>query len=118
MAAILGSVLLVLTLAASAGAECAWVLWEKLELKTPAPSEASWSLHSASVSRPLCEKALTRLWQVRVETNKPGPLAPGIEETTAAPGLVSVRWKQGGGSTTTFYCLPDTIDPRGPTGSK
>jgi hypothetical protein len=37
-----------------------------------------------------------------------------IESARSAPGLVIVHWKQGGGSPTQFYCLPDTVGPRGP----
>ena len=102
--------------AATAYAECAWVLWKQCEVKTPAPTEPSWSIPHAAETRVQCENALARLWQSEVNGNQPGPEKPAIERTQSGPGIVIVNWKQGGGSKTEVYCLPDTVDPHGPKG--
>jgi hypothetical protein len=102
--------------AATASAECAWVLWKQFEVKTPAPTEPSGSIPHAAETRVQCENALARLWQSEVNGTQPGPEKPAIESTQSGPGIVIVNWKQGGGSTTEVYCLPDTVDPRGPKG--
>ena len=102
--------------AATASAECAWVLWKQFEVKTPAPMEPSGSIPHAAETRVQCENALARLWQSEVNGSQPGPEKPAIESTQSGPGIVIVNWKQGGGSKTEVYCLPDTVDPHGPKG--
>jgi hypothetical protein len=102
--------------ATTASAECAWVLWKNFEVKTPAPTEPSGSIPHAADTRVQCENALARLWQSEVNGNQPGPEKPAIESTQSGPGIVIVNWKQGGGSKTEVYCLPDTVDPHGPKG--
>jgi len=102
--------------AATASAECAWALWKQFEVKTPAPTEPSGSIPHAAETRVQCENALARLWQSEVNGSQPGPEKPAIESTQSGPGIVIVNWKQGGGSTTEVYCLPDTVDPRKPKG--
>jgi hypothetical protein len=44
--------------AATASAECAWILWKQFEVKTPAPTEPSGSIPHAAETRVQCENAL------------------------------------------------------------
>ena len=77
-------------LAASASAECAWVLWEEV----PSAS-GSWSLdmgkESAFLTKAACEKRL----KARIRAFAEAPT---------------------GGARPFLRCLPDTVDPRGPKG--
>src|SRR6266849_6210537 len=87
--------------AASAAAECAWVLWSNLISSNPAsryaPSTGGlWTPESAG-TRTKCEKARDRMQT----------LPHGRAE---AAGVV------GPNGQTLFTCLPDTVDPRGPKG--
>jgi hypothetical protein len=103
----------VLTSAATAYAECAWVVWSNLMSSNPAsryaPSTGGpWTPESAG-TRTECEKARDRMQtnSVVVEAMGPGtrPLPHGRAE---GAGVV------GPNGQTLFTCLPDTVDPRNP----
>ena len=81
-------VLSLLTSAASAYAECAWVLWSR------AQGLQNWSPTSGWESRASCEEARQKVAFTPLTT-----LGAAVERTDV-----------------TFTCLPDTVDPRGPKG--
>jgi len=103
-----GLVILVLTLvlsAASASAECAWVLWIRA-----VPTDANgrvigawtpWAPHGVSSTPSGCEGLEPR--------NDPEK----IKRAVHAAGL-----PQDQPGTLQWQCLPDTVDPRGPKGTK
>jgi hypothetical protein len=104
-----------LALAASASAECAWVLWSNFISSNPAsryaPSTGGLWIPESAGTRTECEKARERsqanavTWEAMGKGTR--PLSHGPME---AAGVV------GPNGQTLFTCLPDTIDPRGPKG--
>ncbi len=84
-----------LTSAATASAECAWVVWSytvTLSPKgTPDPDSATWTPVASMSNETECRK-----------------MARGLPETLKNPF--------GGTVTASSTCLPDTVDPRGPKG--
>jgi len=88
------ALLLVLTLASSAWAECAWVLWSSSVL--PFASDQRWSVVGAYSPALGGESACLRradVWNKAAETDQSKKLLSMV-----------------------YTCLPDTIDPRGPKG--
>jgi len=81
-----------LTLATSAFAECAWVLWSKRV------DQADWRIHSSYQTMDDCIKALDS-----IEGIKPGA------RTREKPTVLLL-------TESAAMCVPDTIDPRGPKG--
>ncbi len=99
------------TSAATAYAECAWVLWSNLISSNPAsryaPSTGGlWTPESAG-TRTECEKARDRTQTSSVVAEAMGP---GTQPLGRAEGTGVV----GPNGLILFTCLPDTIDPRGP----
>jgi hypothetical protein len=86
-----------LTSAATAYAECAWVLWGRTDrvIGTGADTkiQVQWVPVGASTAKTECENAL-RQWVEGLVKNRPA-------KATEVPAPV---------------CLPDTVDPRGPKG--
>ncbi len=93
---------------AAASAECAWVLWVRQvaedEERSPAPK-------TAFNTKRECVAFVDKL----LETPARGVRVDGMKGTT--PRTRSV-WSDDGKllHTSEFYCLPDTVDPRGPKG--
>jgi hypothetical protein len=81
--------------AATASAECAWVLWEKTSIfKKDAGLVVSWAVRGdAASTMPGCEAA------ARVVGDSQPKVVTGMKGEKIATG---------------YFCLPDTVDPRGP----
>jgi len=77
--------------AATAHAECAWVLWEERPLKS-----GEWRLATTTVST--------------FETKR------SCDDTAAVANRSEASRAQASEPPSLFRCLPDTIDPRGPKG--
>jgi hypothetical protein len=116
--------LLLLTSAATAYAECAWVLWEDVttfDARGEWPHE--WSIIIASPNPQDCQNFRAAATKDRADRWRNIPRPPGADPTTASPGpSVKSEGNQvtvSGASGVTSYrylCLPDTVDPRGPKG--
>ena len=108
--------LFVLTSAATANAECAWVLWEHrvTPSKEGSPTE-SWLAQDAVETRAVCEAKTEALIQRLVQPRASGSLR-NYERIGDSKGVTMYqgRKEQGVYQTSDFRCLPDTVDPRGP----
>jgi hypothetical protein len=101
--------LTLLTSAAAASAECAWVLWSSLS-ETPDPRSAPQMIYepiSAQASRQECDEAVgVRARVLKKNGWKVFGWSPGAYEMVATQGTKTWR----------YVCLPDTVDPRGGKG--
>jgi hypothetical protein len=87
-----------LAFAASASAECAWVLWQQTRLTTlRPPATDTWDIHGVFEKKAECEAELPRHERLDRQTS-------GYDANTRATTVVR------------HVCLPDTIDPRGSKG--
>ena len=99
--------------AASAYAECAWVLWEQsVDLFPRGPVLEKWTIFKTHEARAACQADIAKLmhpdsaWRVMFEQ------AFGedkVIKTIKRPDGELVMTKHA-------ICLPDTVDPRGPKG--
>jgi len=95
---------LLCAVAATAHAECVWVLWRP----TSAPQRAvtgEWSPDETFETKNECRAGLDRALS-KFKGRKGYEVGGDEVRTTTLPKLV---WR--------FYCLPDTVDPRGPKGA-
>lgn len=84
--------------AATARAECAWVLWEQINAEP-------WALKDGFSDGDSCKRPL------RSGIRKSVSRYPGSEDHGDNTAVIA---KDSGRVTLTFACLPDTVDPRGP----
>src|SRR5574341_351110 len=104
------------TSAATAHAECAWVLWTQLK-KPNLP--ANWQQLSAHESKEKCERErapVVQIFHESLKRAKPGPDNPGGKLVPTDNGFIDQTVDRRVRSTMTYECWPDTVDPRGPRG--
>jgi hypothetical protein len=93
----------------SASAECAWVLWSRVEARAT-PAHDPWGIVQAFPTRVDCVVGM------RILSQKFTASGSTVNED-AGGGSFSAVTKDGG--TFSFgRCLPDTVDPRWPTPKK
>jgi len=87
-----------LTLATSASAECAWILWKQ-------------TVDIAVAMAPPAERDVSKLlvWETRAAYEKK-------QACDDALATEERRLREVGASSPKLVCLPDTVDPRGPKG--
>ena len=104
---------LLLTSAATAHADCAWVFW--LEVTAPPTHESSSRPVSGWGTREACEQALTQ--ELASDSERNTEMDVTVDREAGRPRL----WVRRKGHSEplalySYFCLPDTIDPRGPKG--
>jgi hypothetical protein len=98
---VLLALLYFLALATSASAECAWVLWQNTTRVGPQPQPLGTTPISAYTSKDECEQAGRHEVQAAV--------AHGNRSSSDGLGVRIAD------VIAEYRCLPDTIDPRGPS---
>ncbi len=116
------AVFCVLTSAATASAECAWVLWNdeaRLDYATQAESRL-WHPIAGTVRKTECEARLRQeIDRVAHPDNRPkGALLKVLGDAVQVVVFRSDKPDQQAAGIQTFryVCLPDSVDPRGPKG--
>jgi len=105
----------VFTSAATAHAECAWVLWEENTISRPRQAAwIKWTLHAARQTRADCEAVLDVAWKGAVKLVE---MQPRVTVHWSAPGWFAAAFKNedgtfAGSEEHRFRCFPDTVDPR------
>ena len=98
---------------APAGAECAWVLWQNVSFlfRQPGPPpENLLRMGEIAASKADCEKNLEALVKADATSETRVERQQGLVTRT------DVTRNSGTTITTSYRCLPDTMDPRGPKG--
>ena len=97
----------------AASAECAWVLWRYLtlhDINIPLTGTSEWYVQNGHPTHGECTTERDRKFRhhaagVRVD--------PGTKDFTQNPSNAGLAFtRQGQRQTSTYSCLPDTIDPR------
>jgi hypothetical protein len=102
----MSAVLFLLTSIATASAECAWVLWGFTIDKSA--RMADYSAEEAHATQRECDQG--------VRDFAPALRGQGYSVSGGAAGSRMVLGKKEGTSVK-YFCLPDTVDPRGPKGA-
>jgi len=115
-----------LTSAATAYAECAWVLWSdtrstiKVESGGTYTSSPDVKVVQAEANQTGCEKALDTLVAMAEASAKPAAGATAtVIRLARGRALVTFTYPESNPrlrDLAEYVCLPDTVDPRGPKG--
>jgi hypothetical protein len=99
--------------AASASAECAWVLWQENQLARVDDFRKWWDIHNAYATQAECLGAQQRMWGGIVMDKEGLRKFGNITKIEKVPhSYISTSLKSGGYTSSKLTCLPDTIDPR------
>jgi hypothetical protein len=101
-----------LAFAASASAECAWVLWLNHTGVVTGEEIDLWIPLNASTDNFDCQRVLAATWQANSR-----PANPSDVVTLRASNTIDVVTATGSHSLV-YVCLPDTVNPRGPKETK
>jgi hypothetical protein len=111
MSALILALMLALVLAVPLSeAACVWVLWDHETVTARGVSEQKWIIRGTWTDEARCLTSLDM--RVRQATEQ-GALVTGSE-----PRELVHSGAHGSSLARTLYCLPDTIDPRGPKGGR
>ena len=105
----------VLAVAASASAECAWVMWSQVH----SPDPAGWTLQTAYPSVKACAKALDereKAGRKATYVTEDGRKITGIVDRRAETDLFQLYGRDASHGGIAWQCFPDTVDPRGAKG--
>src|SRR6267142_2354288 len=100
-----------LAVAASASAECAWVLWSQVHNPNPGP----WTLQTAYPGMKACARALdAREKEAKKATyvTEDGRKMSGIADRRAETDLFQLYGRDASNGGVAWQCFPDTVDPR------
>ncbi len=104
---LLVAALLVLALATSASADCAWVLWLNHTGVVAGEELGMWIPLNASTNKPDCQQVLAATLQANSRAANPGDAV-----TPRGSNMIDIV-SAAGPHTLLYVCLPDTVDPRG-----
>jgi hypothetical protein len=107
--------------AATAHAECAWVLWEQTTVWKASPrnvEETQWAPVTAALAQPICESS--KATRIRERTRNVSSASRPKDTIVPIDDSVMWSWEEPDGTKSAqlfrFLCLPDSVDPRGVIG--
>jgi len=105
-----------LTSAATAYAECAWVFWQEA-IAPPTHEPSTWPV-SAWETKPACEQALAKKMASDTASSSKAKDTEVIAGDMGGKPAIRIRTKGRPDLITAYMyvCLPDTVDPRGAKG--
>jgi hypothetical protein len=113
----IASVLLLLSSVSVAHADCAWVLWMEERLAAT-PPESFWRVLQGATTYESCQAGLYA--RVRNDDTDRATRGDHMLDEVYGPVIARLRGSDGRGASQVlrYLCLADTVDPRGPKGTK